>query len=102
MLAMKKLKTTRAVTYRRYGIPALIIEGRWLTEKYRLRIGDTVDINYQPNEIRLTKNVPLSRERQIKLKEKEQIRLQRMQEFKNANTSTNASPRTRSAEVSEG
>ena len=34
---MKSLKQTRAVTYRRYGIPALILEGRWLTEKYRLR-----------------------------------------------------------------
>ena len=50
---MKSLKQTRAVTYRRYGIPALILEGRWLTEKYRLQIGDQVDIDYQSNEIRL-------------------------------------------------
>lgn len=59
---MKSLKKTRVVTYRRYGIPALIIEGRWLTEKYRLQIGDHVDIDYQPNEIRLRKNNKLSLE----------------------------------------
>lgn len=93
MLAMKTLKKTRAVTYRRYGIPALILEGQWLTEKYRLSIGDVVDIDYQLKEIRLNKNVPLSLERQKKLKEKEQIRQQRIQEFKNADTSTNQSSR---------
>ena len=60
---MKKLKSTRAVTYRRYGIPALILEGKWLTENYRLSIGDVVDIDYQPNEIRLQKNKTLSLER---------------------------------------
>ena len=42
---MKKLKQTRAVTYRRYGVPALILEGVWLTEKYRLQIGDQVDMD---------------------------------------------------------
>lgn len=66
---MKKLKSTRAVTYRRYGIPALILEGKWLTENYRLSIGDVVDIDYQPNEIRLQKNKTLSLERKKKLKE---------------------------------
>ncbi len=69
MLTMKKLKTTRAVTYRRYGIPALILEGKWLTENYRLSIGDVVDIDYQPNEIRLQKNKTLSLERKKKLQE---------------------------------
>lgn len=69
MLTMKKLKSTRAVTYRRYGIPALILEGKWLTEKYRLLIGDVVDIDYQPNGIRLQKNKTLSLERKRKLKE---------------------------------
>ena len=67
---MKKLKSTRAVTYRRYGIPALILEGKWLTENYRLSIGDVVDIDYQPNEIRLQKNKTLSLERKKILKEK--------------------------------
>jgi hypothetical protein len=71
---MKKLKSTRAVTYRRYGIPALILEGKWLTENYRLSIGDVVDINYQPNEIRLQKNKTLSLERKKKLKEAEEIK----------------------------
>ncbi len=66
---MKKLKTTRAVTYRRYGIPALILEGKWLTENYRLSIGDVVDIDDQPNEIRLQKNKTLSLERKKKLQE---------------------------------
>ena len=65
---MKSLKKTRAVTYRRYGIPALILEGRWLTEKYRLQIGDQVDIDYQSNEIRLRKNNKLSLERRKRLK----------------------------------
>ncbi len=69
MLTMKKLKTTRAVTYRRYGIPALILEGKWLTENYRLSIGDVVDIDYQPNEIRLQKNKTLSLERKKNLQE---------------------------------
>ena len=54
------LKTTRTVTYRRPGIPALILEGHWLTKKYRLEIGDQVDIDYQPKELRLKKNVALS------------------------------------------
>ena len=63
MLPMKSLKSTRAVTYRRYGIPALILEGKWLTEKYRLSIGDVVDIDYQQDEIKLQKNKTLSLER---------------------------------------
>ncbi len=71
---MKKLKSTRAVTYRRYGIPALILEGKWLTEKYRLLIGDVVDIDYQPKEIRLQKNKTLSLERKKKLKEVQEIK----------------------------
>lgn len=104
MLAMKqKLRTTRVVTYRRYGIPALILEGKWLTEKYRLSIGDLVDIDYQPKEIRLNKNVPLSRERQIQLKEKEEIRKQRIQESLNDTiTRKNENFVERGGEVSEG
>ena len=75
MLAMKnKLKSTRAVTYRRSGIPALILEGKWLTEKYRLSIGDVVDIDYQTNEIRLQKNKMLSLERKKKLKDLQEIK----------------------------
>ncbi len=81
MLAMKnKLKSTRAVTYRRYGIPALILEGNWLTKKYRLSIGDIVDIDYQPKEIRLRKNIALSLKNQNKRKEKREIQQQRIQE----------------------
>ena len=85
MLTMKKtLNTTRAVTYRRPGIPALILEGKWLTTKYRLSIGDQVDINYQPKEIRLQKNTPLSLQNQKKRKDKKEFQLQRIQESNNA------------------
>lgn len=81
---MKKApRPMRVVTYRRYGIPAVILEGKWLTEKYRLTIGDLVDIDYQPKEIRFKKNVPLSKERQKRLKEREQLRLKRIQESNN-------------------
>ena len=73
MLAMKTLKKTRAVTYRRYGIPALILEGKWLTEKYRLSIGDVVDIDYQQDGILLRKNKTLSLDRKKKLKESSEI-----------------------------
>ena len=77
MLTMKKLKNTRAVTYRRYGIPALILEGKWLTEKYRLLIGDVVDIDYQSKEVRLRKNPVLSlqcqKERKTKLEKRQRI-----------------------------
>jgi hypothetical protein len=86
---MKKLKSTRAVTYRRYGIPALILEGKWLTENYRLSIGDVVDIDYQPNEIRLQKNKTLSLERKKTLKEK------------NDQSITNESLGTRGTEVGQ-
>ncbi len=73
---MKTLKKTRAVTYRRYGTPALILEGKWLTEKYRLSIGDVVDIEYQPDGILLRKNKTLSLERKKKLKESSEINSQ--------------------------
>ena len=92
----------RVVTYRRYGIPAVILEGKWLTEKYRLSIGDLVDIDYQPKEIRFKKNLPLSKERQKRLKEREEIRKQRIQENLNDETRTNESPLKRSSKVSEG
>jgi hypothetical protein len=89
---MKKLKSTRAVTYRRYGIPALILEGKWLTENYRLSIGDVVDIDYQPNEIRLQKNKTLSLERKKKLREAKD---------QNDQSNTNESLSTRGIEVGQ-
>ena len=96
---MKKLKNSRAITYRRYGIPALILEGKWLTERYRLNIGDVVDIDYQPKEIRFRKNSQLSKERQKYLLEKEELRRKRMHE--NVETSTNESTSERSAGTSQ-
>ena len=102
MLPMKKIKNTRAVTYRRYGIPAIILEGKWLTEKYRLIIGDLVDIDYQPKEIRFKKNVPLSKERQKRLKEREELRQQRIREYTDGNTSTNQSISEGSTESGQG
>lgn len=71
---MKKLKSTRTVTYRRQGIPAVIIEGKWLTTKYRLNIGDQVDIDYQPKEIHFRKNVALSTKNQKRRKDREDFR----------------------------
>jgi hypothetical protein len=104
MLPMKnKPKNTRAVTYRRYGIPALILEGKWLTGKYRLNIGDVIDIDYQPKEIRLRKNPTLSKERQTMFKEKAEIRRRRIQGYTH-DTITNQDENvgSRSIEVSEG
>ena len=101
-LTMKTLKSTRAVTYRRYGIPSLILEGKWLTEKYQLRIGDVVDIDYQLKEIRLKKNVPLSREKQKKLAEIEELRQMQINFIKNGNTSPKNSASEGSDEISEG
>lgn len=89
---MKKLKQTRAVTYRRYGVPALILEGVWLTEKYRLQIGDQVDIDYQPNEIILRKNNKLSLESRKELKRKKE----------NGKSITDEGLSKRSFEISEG
>ena len=100
---MKNLRKTRVVTYRRYGIPALILEGKWLTEKYRLVIGDLVDIDYQPKEIRLRKNSQLSRERQKRLIELKEIRQQRVQELEHdTSTRKNESFVEGGGEVSEG
>ena len=100
---MKNLRKTRVVTYRRYGIPALILEGKWLTEKYRLAIGDLVDIDYQPKEIRLRKNSQLSRERQKRLIELKEIRQQRVQELEHDTSARkNESFVERGGEVSEG
>ena len=99
MLAMKKVpRPTRVVTYRRYGIPAVILEGKWLTEKYRLSIGDLVDIDYQPKEIRFQKNVLLSKERQKKLKEREELRKQRIGELSDLPYDN----QTRNQEASQG
>ena len=96
MLTMKnKLKNTRAVTYRRYGIPALILEGKWLTEKYRLLIGDVVDIDYQPKEIRFKKNVALSKERQQMLRNKKEVQRQRIELNQSYENRTQESSQTR-------
>ena len=104
MLAMKnKIKSTRAVTYWRCGIPALIIEGKWLTKKYRLSIGDIVDIDYQPKEIRLQKNKILSLKNQNRRKEKKEIQLRRIQEsLHDTITKQDENVGSRSTEVSEG
>lgn len=98
-----KNKSTRAVTYRRYGIPALILEGKWLTGKYRLNIGDVIDIDYQPKEIRLRKNQSLSKERQTMLKEKAEIRRRRIQGYAHdAITNQDENASQRSIETREG
>ena len=53
---MKELKPTRKVTYRRYGIPAVILEGKWLTDRYQWKMGDRIQIEYLSDEIRLRKS----------------------------------------------
>jgi len=99
---MKKLKNSRAITYRRYGIPALILEGKWLTEKYRLSIGDVVDIDYQPKEIRFKKNSLLSKERQQHLREKEELRRQRMYGHTQTNQDADVGERSQDAGGEQG
>lgn len=76
----------------------MILEGKWLTEKYRLSIGDLVDIDYQPKEIRFQKNVLLSKERQKRLKEREEIRKQRISELNNPSYDN----QTRNQEATQG
>jgi signal peptidase I len=39
-------QNVRRVTYRRYGIPAIIIEGKWLIRRYHMLPGDEVTIDY--------------------------------------------------------
>lgn len=76
---MKALKSTRLVTYRRSGKPALILEGKWLTERYRLKVGDVVDVDYQPKEICIRKNYKLTVERRKFLKEIAELRRQQIE-----------------------
>lgn len=97
MLTMKTLKNTRAVTYRRPGIPAIILEGHWLTKKYRLEIGDQVDIDYQPKELRLKKNVALS----LKSQKRRELRRE-LKEDTDAEQGTDESTSERGLEASRG
>lgn len=48
-----RIKNIRTVSYRKDGVPAIIIEGKWLKEIYNLDIGDQVSIIYEPNEIKI-------------------------------------------------
>lgn len=78
------LKKQRVVTYRKNGIPAVILEGKWLTKLYRINVGDVIDIEHKwPDEIRITKNKKLSKLRQTKLNEREELRKQYLQKLKN-------------------
>ncbi|MBI4160045.1 hypothetical protein HY504_02670 [Candidatus Wolfebacteria bacterium] len=54
---MIKLKNTRRVTYRRHGVPAVIIEGKWLEKMYGWKIGDQISIDYQPPDRIVLRNV---------------------------------------------
>lgn len=64
-LHMRDLKPTRTVTYRRYGTPAVILEGKWLTDRYRLKIGDQIDVEFLPKEIRLRKSNRAAQKKKI-------------------------------------
>lgn len=77
------LRKQRVVTYRKNGIPAVILEGKWLTKLYRLQVGDVVDIDHKwPKEIRISKNNQLTKLRRKKLKEREELRKQYLQKLK--------------------
>ena len=52
------MKATRKVTYRRNNYPCIILEGFWLTEKYGLEIGDTVNVKYGKNFIKIKRQQP--------------------------------------------
>lgn len=55
---MRKLKESKKITYR-WGtevlgpVPCIIIEGRWIEEKYGLKVGDTIGIKYSDKAIAL-------------------------------------------------
>jgi hypothetical protein len=51
---MKSLTPIRTVTFRRWGIPAVILEGKWITKRYGWKIGDKLKAEYLPKEIRLS------------------------------------------------
>lgn len=69
---MTRLKNTRTVTYRKAGIPAVILEGKWLERNYGWRIGDQISVEYQPNEIRL-RNVDKELANDLGLKTKKEL-----------------------------
>jgi hypothetical protein len=62
---MRELKPTRAVTYRRYGTPAVILEGKWLTDRYKLKIGDRIEVEFLEKEIRLRKSNRAAQKKKI-------------------------------------
>lgn len=83
---MRKLKETRKVTYRRgasemgYGgyvtnggqpYPCIILEGKWITEKYGLKIGDTVGIQYGDKAIVLKMKPTLNKKMKEERRENE-------------------------------
>ena len=57
----RKLKLTKKVTYRnsigrgesQESYPCIILEGKWLTERYGWKIGDNIPIGYDNNRITL-------------------------------------------------
>ena len=62
---MRELKPTRAVTYRRHGTPAVILEGKWLTDRYKWKIGDRIEVEFLEKEIRLRKSNRAAKQRKI-------------------------------------
>lgn len=48
---MTTLKTRRIVTYRKAGIPAIILEGKWLEKLFGFKIGGVVNAEYYHNTI---------------------------------------------------
>jgi len=51
-----KHKNTRKITYRKSEIPVILLEGKWLEKDYGLKIGDEVELDFSPREIRIKMN----------------------------------------------
>lgn len=48
-----RIKNIRTISYRKDGVPAIIIEGKWLKNIYGWDIGDQVNVEYEPGEIKI-------------------------------------------------
>lgn len=48
-----RIKNIRTISYRKDGVPAIIIEGQWLKNIYGWNIGDQISVEYEPGEIKI-------------------------------------------------
>jgi len=62
-----RIKDTRTISYRKYGVPAIIIEGKWLKDIYGLSVGDHINVAYEPDEIKLSFKKSYPEDKDIKI-----------------------------------